>query len=349
MTKKRQITQADEDAADWIVRLKARDVTEADRAEFERWKSADPAHEYAYRVQEQYWDVVPAAAQEDDYADLVAEPFYERWGLYLDDVRGRVTHALKTPQALGAVAALAFAVMVGAVMIAQIDQTPPISPPDHATQIAEIRALTLDDGSVITLGAASSVDVTFSEAERRVTLLAGEAFFDVAKDVSRPFFVEADDTLIRVVGTKFDVRHGADSVQISVLEGEVHVDKPGDDTMTLSADQPDRRVLTAGQRIVSPNLGALPAPLTVEAEDVAPWREGRLVFVETKLKDVVADVNRYYDGEIILGDEQVGELEFTAALRTDQVDLLIETFSNSMPVMALKDRQNRIVLRTAPE
>lgn len=328
--------------------MNGRDMTDADRQAFDAWLNADPAHEYAYRVQQQFWDVVPSAAQEDDYEEMVAEPFYERWGIYIDDALQRIKQAILTPQAFGAASAMAFVLIAATVALTQLDRPAAIIP-DHATQVAEIRELKLEDGSVITLGALSSVDVDFTEGERRVTLLAGEAFFDVAKDASRPFFVEADDTLVRVVGTKFDVRHGADSVQISVLEGEVHVDKPGAATEAISAQQAPRIVLTAGQRVVSPNKGTLPEPIQVEVEDVASWREGRLVFVETKLRDVVADVNRYYDGEIILGDAAVGDLEFTAALRTDQVDLLIDTFSTSMPVMAIKDRQNRVVLRSVPQ
>lgn len=336
-------TQAEREAAEWIVRLTSPDATDADIRAFEAWIKRSTDNEHAYRTRQQYMDVLPSLKNLDDYDALVSEPFYESWALAAADWVDKARAVITRPQFTAALASAALFLIAGVIFV-----TIAAPKPDYATEIAEIRALTLDDGSVVTLGAKSSVDVTFSDTERRVMLLAGEAFFEVEKDPARPFFVEANDTIVRVVGTKFDVRRGAGNVRVSVLEGLVEVNTISrTNRMPASVQEAStQHMLTAGQRLVSVAKGDLTSLEVVQTEDVAPWRNGRLVYVEARLSDVVSDLNRYYDGEIRLGDEAVGELEFTAALRTNQIENLIFNMSYSLPVEVVRDRENRIILKS---
>jgi len=72
----------------------------------------------------------------------------------------------------------------------------------------------------------------------------GEAFFSVAHDTSRPFFVTVGDVQVRVVGTKFDVKRGVDAVHIGVAEGVVEVRRPDG-----AAKEQEPQRLTAGQEV----------------------------------------------------------------------------------------------------
>jgi transmembrane sensor len=95
--------------------------------------------------------------------------------------------------------------------------------PTYSTDIGERRSLTLADGSTVDLNARSSIRIEFSNAERRVELLQGQALFQVAKDKHRPFIVRTADTSVRAVGTQFDVYRKSSGTTVTVLEGVVAV------------------------------------------------------------------------------------------------------------------------------
>src|SRR3546814_15029131 len=107
----------------------------------------------------------------------------------------------------------------------------------HATATGEILRVPLRDGSAVTLNSNSEIDVDFDEGIRHVRLLRGEALFDVAKDSSRPFVVEADSTRVTAVGTSFTVhRVSGRDVRVLVREGVVELA-----ATPLHGRQPGRR------------------------------------------------------------------------------------------------------------
>ncbi len=360
--KRRKQTRADKEAADWIVRLHARDATRDDWAEHETWLKANPQNEYAFRIQQQYWDQIPAARHVDNYDALIAEPFYERMALKASVATESLLDAMPwRPRVAGALAAL-FVTAFVALGFFLTDEAAmkgtPIAVAELVTEVAEIREQRLTDGSTVTLGAQSRISVNFTPAERRVVLLAGEAFFEVETDPARPFFVEAGGSITRVVGTKFDVRLGADSVSVAVAEGRVDVARlirPAEET-TLLATAPAASLI-AGQKVVLPAAEIANTPEAesqamevasfvsdIDTADVALWREGRLKYVEAQLSDVVADLNRYYQGEIILGDDEVGKLEFTASLRSSDIEKLLQAIDVNLPVEAVHRSNGRVIL-----
>ena len=364
--KRRKQTQADQEAADWIVRLHALDASAEDHAEHEEWLRERPENEHAYRVQQQIWDQVPAVGELDHYPDLVRAPFLERWMFKLSLAGEAIGDTIRRPQFIGGFAALLIAAIATTAFLIDrpVSDPAPITiaePVEHVTQVAEIREQVLPDGSVVTLGAKSRINVVFSEQERRVTLLAGEAFFDVETDPTRPFFVEARDSVTRVVGTQFDVRLREDAVTVAVAEGEVEVLRVIKDLVAEVEDVIEPAAsLTAGQAVVLPTIE--PAALTptddipiepietalvvteIETDDVAAWRVGRLVFDDVTLSEVVSDLNRYYPGEIILGDDEVGELAVFVTLRSDEIDRALSAIDANMPVDIARRANGRVIL-----
>jgi transmembrane sensor len=302
-----------EQARDWVVRLLAEGVGSDERLECAQWRAADTRHEAAYRRAEGLWNHL---GQWKELAEL--EPLHRRTDR---------TYWL-------AAAATVAAVAIFAVWYLR-PGSPPYSP-QISTQTAEIRDVTLADGSVVTLGARSRLKLAFSKSERRVQLTGGDAFFSVVKDPLRPFVVEVGDTLVRVMGTKFDVHRGPEQVRISVLEGAVQVM----DKYTLTMARP----LTAGQEIVA-FRGQLEAVRTVDPAKPGAWRKGRLIYVDASLAEVVADANRYFDKRIEFGAPQLAELRLTAAFRANQIDEMIHTLERTLPVDADRSAPDKIVLR----
>jgi transmembrane sensor len=170
----------------------------------------------------------------------------------------------------------------------------------------EVKVAPLADGSVVTLNTASSVAIRFSPRRRSVTLIAGEALFDVAKDKARPFVVTAGETQIRAVGTSFTVRHLANlPVQVLVREGMVEVSKKNQKSAPplraalnteVTAPLSDARPVSA--RLAAPELGRQLA-----------WRRGLLAFEGQTLAEAAAEFGRYSDTKIVIDDPALGREE----------------------------------------
>jgi len=181
------------------------------------------------------------------------------------------------------------------------------------TRLGEVRLVPLPDGSSMTLNTASRATIVFTRTERRVHLLEGEAIFDVSKDPSRPFLVEAADTHVRAVGTSFVVRRLPDKpVQVVVCEGVVEVNR---DALKFA---PPIRV-TANTRAIAARDGEIEAasltPAEVRRELV--WREGFLSFEDEPLGQAVAEFARYSDTPIVIDDPVVARETVTGLFRAN--------------------------------
>lgn len=298
--------------------------TPGETARFQAWLRADPRHEDVYdRVRGVWGDLAalqdPAAAAEAAWA-VPKRPARRRW--------------------LAAAAALCIATAAGLAAAYLTTATGPASGNGEvATQTAEIRDVTLPDGSIVTVGAQSAIEVHYTRGERRVDLMAGEAFFNVAKDPSRPFIVSTASAEIRVTGTQFDVRRADTALEVAVLRGRVEVrSRQGE-----SAGR--HRLLTSNQKIrIIPNT-ALPEPRELGHATPGAWRQGRLVYEDTRLSEVIADADRYYDGNILIDSQGLGDLMVSAAFRADQIDQMMQTLAAALPISVKKLSNGDILLR----
>ncbi|WP_129774440.1 FecR family protein [Peristeroidobacter soli] len=325
-------SRIEEEASEWLVILSDPSASSQQRDRFAAWLSADAEHERVFQAQRAAWSMIGGMGHLIDEVPTSPAP-----------------SATRRAWPLAAAAAVVVAV-IGALLFRV--GVPLLTGERFSTEVAQLKEVTLDDGTTISLGAASRISVDFNDRERRVKLLDGQAFFDVAHDPSRPFFVSAGATTVRVVGTRFDVTRAADSIRVSVLEGRVEVLNGGAQatTATAKADaQPTLRgahALTAGQGASVSNSGQLNATFPVAQENLAAWRSGRLVYVDARLRDVVADVTRYYGGEIQLADPSVGDLQLTAAFRADQIDRMLEVLARALPIEVI--RVDERTIRLAP-
>lgn len=169
---------------------------------------------------------------------------------------------------------------------------------DYMTETAEVRVLELQDGSKVTLAPSSAVTVSFSPGERRLDLLAGQAFFQVTPNPARPFRVKAAAVETSVLGTSFDVRLDSDGVTVAVQEGVVQVD-------SSSAGRKAGERLMAGETVRVSSRGT--AERSAEAPQlVAAWRQGQLLSQDRPLREAVDQLRRYWGGTIILADDALG-------------------------------------------
>lgn len=164
---------------------------------------------------------------------------------------------------------------------------------DHVTAQGDIRHVALPDGSLAVLNTDSAIAVDFGTAERRIDLLRGEVYFDVRKELGRPFRVHAGTAVAQAVGTAFNVRREAGQLTVTVTEGTVAV---GADT----ADIAGAILLNAGDRgSYSREAGGVLRG-RVDAEAATSWRRGTVFIDRLPLEDAVAELDRYWPGHVIL-------------------------------------------------
>lgn len=178
--------------------------------------------------------------------------------------------------------------------------------------------VTLADGTGVWLNAQSSIrfPVLFTGNERQVEI-TGEAYFEVAKDASRPFKVKAAASAIEVLGTHFNVNAYDDEAYIktTLVEGKVKV---------TSATNSQPEFLLPGQQSAIGKNGQITVNLHADTEEALAWKNGRFQFKSADLKSILRQLQRWYDADVeYRGD--VAALRFTGQLpRTENVSGLFE-------------------------
>lgn len=192
---------------------------------------------------------------------------------------------------LGATVAAGAALLVGRVRQTHVTD-------DYVTNLGEIRRVPLADGSAMTLNSSSSATVRMESAARRVSLIEGEAWFDVAKNRARPFIVEAGPLRAQAVGTAFSVRMRDEGVEVLVTEGVVE---------TWSSDGAGHRTrLAAGQRaVVGADAAVRLAPQEASADRALAWRGGMIDLNGETVGEAAAEFNRYNARKVIVAEPEI--------------------------------------------
>jgi transmembrane sensor len=190
------------------------------------------------------------------------------------------------------------------------------SPQRFQTALGEQRSVVLNDGSVVTLNTSSSIQVSMVKDRRTVTLLSGEALFQVAHDASRPFEVKTGDTTIRAVGTQFDVDRRTTGTTVTVVEGKVAV-------FTAPAGSNDGEAsnlpLAAGEQLtVAPQRKSHTVRANVAA--ATAWTQRKLIFENRPLGEVAAEFNRYNRQSIDIRSPELRSQEVTGAFQANDPD-----------------------------
>jgi transmembrane sensor len=217
----------------------------------------------------------------------------------------------------------------------------------YTTQVAERREVLLPDGTQVSLDARTTLECDFTRDARRIRLLGGRATFHVKPDASRPFTVAADDRIVRVVGTFFEVAWrpspGPAPVRVAVTEGivELRTRHPdGRETIALR--------LTAAKQSEWLTGTANPSVALLPSDSFASWRDGHLRYRDARLADVVADLAAYFPGSIELADPTLADLRVTGTLPADAPREALATLADILPLRVNPSSSGRLVLSPSP-
>lgn len=330
-----------DEAALWALRHD-RTLTAAEQDEFSQWLAADPLHRAAWSEARWGWDELDRLAGLQTSVHAVPDPD-------LLAPRGRRLLRFVLP-ALAAAAVVALGLFVWPTH-APVPPTP--ATPAASRLLALIEQRELSDGSVIELNRGAVVTEHFTQGERRVRLDRGEAHFKVAKDASRPFFVEAGGVTVRAVGTAFNVRLESASVEVLVTEGKVQVG-------AVSSNRPEARTiegngpyLAANQRTVVSLSPSAPAPqVTVvppaEIEARLAWQPRLLDFTDAPLADIVAEFNRRNPVRLTLGGGGLEQMRLSATFRSDNIEGFVRLMESDFGIKTEWRAEDEIVLTRMP-
>lgn len=345
-------SHADADLRDqvlaWCVRRGRAEWSAGDEAAFQAWLEEVPARRQAFDAWQANWTVLDHMP-----ADAVAAL---RSRLAVDKARQAAQAGAATPprpepalpQSPGVGvkrrSALAFAAVAGLMTVSGSAwlawhhwQDPPLYAQAFSTQRGQQTEARLPDGSHLWLDTATRLEVSYHRGHREVRLLEGQAMFSVQPDAQRPFLVLAGPVGVRVVGTRFSVRHtpdlvGASGVQVQVEEGRVHVSQRAGWLATDALQGGAGVDLTAGQQVVADDQGVLAPVGSIPRDSVAAWRAHRISFVDTPLRQALAELERYAPTGLFVRDAAVAELRLSGTFDPRDAQTLRQVLPIALPV-----------------
>jgi transmembrane sensor len=277
-------------AAEWFIRLKDRDLNATERRRYVRWLKQSPGHIAEFmRLCHLYGRVkrakVPALLRAEAEAESNVIPLMPREPLPAPAPRPRLFDSRRARFAAVACAMALAGVIAGIAFSSNTIET-------HAS---EWRTVRLADGSLISAGPNTLLQVDYSKGFRRINLQRGEAMFEVAKDTSRPFIVDAGSAVARAVGTKFGVDRHEDRVRVTVAEGKVAVVRGAQAAaLERAVDLSVAIALVQDERVEIP-VDAPSVPLQkekVNSTNALAWARGQLIFSSETLGEAVREFNR---------------------------------------------------------
>jgi transmembrane sensor len=222
----------------------------------------------------------------------------------------------------------------------------------YATGIGEQRTVALADGSVVTLNVATELDVEFTPQWRDIHLRSGQALFTVAHDSSRPFRVHVDETIVKAIGTKFDVRRAGGGTLVYVVEGRVRIEPPE----LAALDDPSMRTprlaafdLTPGEGTTIRQDGHVDPTARINLKAMSAWQSRRLVFEERSLGDIATEFGSYVRApKLIVEGAELRARLYTGSFDADRLDSFIDYLQRDASVEILRDG-DRVIVRPAAD
>jgi transmembrane sensor len=318
-------------AASWHLRFIERpDLRETLRPQFEKWLASNPTNERAYRDVDRAWKVAQEVA-DDPQLRALREAALER------------AHRPRRLRALGATAATAIgALIVAALLIARpgtiLDGRRAVPSPVlvYRSAIGQTRQVRLSDGTLVLLNTGTTVLVRYGPTERQLTLRAGEAYFDVAKDAKRPFRVLVPIGEVIAHGTRFDVRSDRQALKVALLQGIVSVRRQSRADLWLKPRQ----------LLVATSLDVKIMPIA-DPRAYTSWSEGYVIFDNSTVADAAAELNRYSVRKIVIRDVGLARMRVSGTFRTGQSAAFVGALNYYAPVKASPDALGNLVVTAA--
>ncbi|WHZ22177.1 MAG: hypothetical protein OJF47_001289 [Nitrospira sp.] len=301
-----------DEALAWLVRIHSGQASEDDRHAFQAWQAHSADHRLAAQEAETLWREIGSLRSADRSHNPTSVPPLCR------------SQQVGTGKATWAIAACLI-LTIGWFASDGIVEWFTVTMADHHTVIGQQHVVTLPDGSHIHLNSDSAVNVVFTEQERTVHLMKGEAAFSVSPDANRPFIVRSRNLHARALGTAFIVRLHQDAVTVTVTEHTVHLS-------TTNRNRSSPLILREGEQTsYSAETGFSPVH-PVNLSLVTAWQRGKLIVDSKPLAEVVDELNRYRPGRIMILNPALRPLKVTGLFDITDPEAALRMIADTLQI-----------------
>lgn len=324
-----------EQAAAWLVRLDSDDALEREAARqgFAAWQAQDPRHaRAAARLQAFVSQVRQIGEQAPDQGRAA------HGALDAAHARARPSRRRRAAVRLGGSLALALALALPSWLA--VHSYPPANLwadlHSNGGQWVEHR---LGDGSVVTLSGISAINYRFDEASRVVELVRGSLLVEVARDATRPFYVQTPLGRIQALGTRFVVRYDDGGLTVEMLESRVAVQTAGQ----WKSGSAEATVVRAGQRLRVAGSGRQ------EMQDLdiggveQGWRHHQLVVDDRPLAEVLDELARHHPGPLRFDRDALSQIHVSGVLPLDDTARALRLLQRNFPELRMRSVAGRWV------
>jgi len=328
-----------EEASHWIAKLE-RGLSDIERSELATWATQSHTHHDMLMRMASLWDSMGVLNELSSLFPL-EQPS---------------TSKIKSPRVPRMAIAASFLMCLGFGafwMNSPDSQNLDSYPSQYLTAVGEHTTKRLSDGSVIQLNTNSLIKIDFSADERHVTLVRGEAHFEVAHAPERPFIVQVGQKSVRAVGTAFNIYVGVEeSMELIVTEGKVLLsDMDKRETKTIDPLSPSKvgdLLLIAGEKVAVEinSVGSVEKLEIDDMESELAWQQGFLVFEGEALESVLEEVSRYSEVNFELADPTLKSINIAGFYKARDVNGLLLSLKENFNIHAERDtdQQNHITL-----
>lgn len=335
------------EAIDLLSQLNSCDFDHEKKVNAELWQKRSLQHKKAWQAAEEMWQLmgeVTPAVNIDSTTKLASRKDALPWRKYIIPFSLAASFALIALLLPFASPLTSTATETAAVHQEQTKQT---FNKEYTNQWQAQHRILLPDNSIVYLNFNSSIKVTYSKLERHIALIRGEALFQVAKNPKKPFIVKTGNTTASALGTAFIVKQqGDDSSLITVTEGVVKVAVVSEHETNSSSQSKlneDSKILTANEAITSSGT-RLSKIKAVIAEDYAAWHRGVLIFKDTPLQQVLAEIDRYTPYDLIANIGYRSTEKITGTFFIKRLDSELNSLITSLNLAVINNKNNSVTL-----
>lgn len=308
------------EATDWWVRLDSGELDRQQLQAFKDWLASDETHAMAFDEVTRLWGEL------DAIESLIVRPETK----VKQNSKPRWLQAIGWPQMTQWSAVLAICCLLFWLSPLSI-----LLQADYQTAVGEMRSIQLSDGSTVHLNSDSALAVAIDGQGRQLKLLKGEALFEVSPDRARPFRVHAGHGTVMALGTAFNIRLRDDSTQVTVTEHSV----------AITLDDSDKTArLEQGQQLVFDRQHGMSDSRVADTHAITAWQRGKLVFQNQALGDVIAELNRYHRGFLMISDASIADRRVNGVFRTDDPLAVVGALQTSLQLKSTRISDYLILL-----
>lgn len=339
-----------EQASEWIAKMQSGSLSDDEQAQLKAWVAQSRTHEKELKTMAENWDRLHSIGKK--HSVVFSEPPKGECN--------RESTNTWSKFALKAAGAISFLALIPLVYVLSLHPNSKFETNGlFITKVGAQKTINLSDGSVVFLNTNSELLVNYNEDSRNLTLLKGEASFDVAKDKLYPFVVKAGKGDVEALGTSFAVRLNGEKVDVLVSHGTVRVRANDANTHPKTKEEGPAKhkektsnaeesvIARAGNRVVFEKRRV--ESVTVETQETLDrelyWKKGFLDFNQIPLAQVVSEVARYTDYKIIISDSTLEHLTVGGYYPIDNIETIFETLEVNFNLEVTELDDNTFVIK----